>query len=146
MPCSTAGVSAAASTGVKPVDGSCSDGPEVEHGQRPVHTAEQAEFGAVAEDRAHAEAGEPGQRGLGPLLRVGAADRSGQDRHALAGQPGRVNGRDEVRGRLADQADRPGLRLVEDAGRDALGTGVDLRPRVPRPGVSVLVEDHQVVS
>jgi hypothetical protein len=57
-----------------------------------------------------------------------------------------VNGRDEVRGRLADQADRGRLRLLEDAGRDALGTGVHLRPRMPRPGVSVLVEDHQVVS
>ena len=146
MPCSTAGVSAAAPTALKPLDGSCATVVEVEHRQRPVHTGEQAEFGSVAEDRPHAEAGEPRRCRLRPLLRVGATDRPGQDRHALSGQPGRVNRRDEVRGRFADQADRPELRLVEDAGGDALGAGVDLRPWATRPGVGVLVEDHQVVS
>ena len=100
----------------------------------------------MAEHRAHAEAGESRQRRLRPLLRVGAADRAGQDRHALPGQPDTLDGRDEVRGRLADQADRAELRLVEDARGDALGAGVHLLPRVPLPVVGFPVEDDEVVG
>ena len=125
------------------------DGNQIEHRQLPagdVWRRQQVQFGAVAEDRAYAEASEPGQRCLRPLLRVGAADRSRQDRHALPGQPGTLDGRHEVRGRLADQPHRTELLLVEDARGDALSACVDLRPRVRLPGFGFPVEDHQVVS
>jgi len=100
----------------------------------------------VTEDCAHAETGESRESRPRPLLRVGTADRPRQDRHALPGQPDTLDGRDEVRGRLADQADRTELRLVEDARGDALGARVDLRPGVPRPLIGFLVEDHQIVG
>jgi hypothetical protein len=123
-----------------------SGGAEVEYRRLPAGSLQQVEFGAVAEDRAHAKAGEPGQRCLRPILQVGAADWTGQDRHALAGQPNAVDGGHEIRGRLADQPDRAELRLVVDALGEALGAGVDQRPRVPGPGFGFPVEDHQIVS
>ena len=92
------------------------------------------------------QSGEPGQRRLRPLLRVGAANRAGQNRQAPAGQPGGVDGRNEVSGRLADQADGTSLWLVEDPRGDAFSAGVNLGPGSPRPRVGCLIEDHQVVS
>lgn len=104
------------------------------------------QVGAVAQDGAHADPGEAGQRGVGPTPTLGPADRPGQDRDAGAGQPGAHDGGDELEGRLADQSQGGGSVPVEQPRGDALGQSVHLRPPMAAPGRRLAVEDHQIAA
>ncbi len=99
--------------------------------------------GAVAEDRRHAACAKPVHGGLCPLVGIGAPDGAGQDRDRRASEEGARNRRDELHGRITDEADRCGA-IVGDALGDVFGARVHFLPGVVSPLAAFGVQYRQL--